>query len=84
MALYYPRRFLQIEIDDHIKKKMKKMSIDGVFSEYLSVLSERKSGHKIITQKIFLMLMERVKTPEDIKQMKNILADYLGHENKIN
>ena len=60
-----------------------RMNIDEVFAEYLSVMPERNNNLKVVPQRIFVELLARVKTPEDVKMLKNIVTDYLGHRGRV-
>lgn len=81
--MYTARAFSEIEFDAHVKKRMPEMDVEETFVEYLTAVGSNTGGYSTLSSKIFLTLLDKVKEPEDIKKMKNIVADFLGHRNKI-
>lgn len=65
------------------ESRKSRLNIDEIFEEYLSVLPERANNLRVIPQRIFIELLSRVKTSDDIKHMKNIITDYLWHRNRV-
>ena len=79
----FTQRSFQLDIDDHTQNKIDRLSVGDAFTEYLDLLPGKKTGYKMIPSHLFPTLLNKVKTSEDIVQVKNIIADFLGHRNKI-
>lgn len=60
------------------------MSIADEFTERLDSFPGTPSGFKTMPKNIFNKMAGKVKTPEDIEQMKSIIADIYGHRSSVN
>ena len=81
--VYSPQRYYKIELDRYVENKIHKMSIKDAFTEYLDAASGSKGGYKYLPKTLFTDLCEKVKRPEDIDDMKDVLADFVFHHNKV-
>lgn len=59
------------------------MNVADSFTEYLDNFNGTPFGYKRIPKTLFPILLQKVKTVDDVKALKNIIADILCHRNRI-